>query len=839
MCRKIFYLVILAVTFSFAGNYDFFFKLQKSNYFCISTAPYQIAKFNADGKLCPAETMLHDVRIRFRNPIVEQSAVFGMALQRPFFILDGIYLSTDGVRTLSDFEDEANRLGIMDVLEELGYTPILVQFTETVRTSLDDNARYFAELLKFFNENKLIGFPDKMESGMVVMGISQGGILGRYGAYLYDIQRNKSKDAPIRLYASLDSPHQGAILPLSLYYTINFWAILGGSAEAEAFSDLIEGPGASGLLLYERQKPTSIFETINPEYEVSMSSSRFLFGEYRKAAEYQGFPSVLVAQGQLKGMSPKHPEKYFTLNRRAKKAGILMGRAESEMASYNKGEKRIAKNRVYQKFSSEQSVSITKDAEFDFIQGSTYPFAETMYNSLHAGFEDAMPSDMSVNILGVSASLSTAWDEDTLLQKNSTFIPTASAMDMKCSGNLAMRGECAFKQSSSDFPFTKPGTRSTADAAYAVDPTHPRYNEPISGRHIELPEQLSGNEESAVVKGFQVDMWRILCELANYDYDSRAKAFRNEKLEWYFLPNGNCMDQTKIPQLIRESGFVQAKKFGYARYDYKSKATENTESVRFDLPAGWHKVALFDNGRILEAGTAFEVDVTVNQTKGNWMKGEIMLSKTKNGVTQIQLHEISIPVDGKKFVAHWQLPSGEESISAYRWIRLILNSDGGNVTLSNPRIVKSLVSEEVPKVKVAKNLYPNADYSFVAWQDSTLISKYSDALGSGIRLNFDQPGYGAHLDFGGMKDLSGFSTLEIAFWPGSCQQTVVYLYSSRRPINALRNATASGAFMKASIPLDQIVDTRLTPNGMLAASRLSIQGTAVNETCLIKSVNLK
>lgn len=842
MYRKFLLSIMLAVTFTFASHYDLFFK-DESNEFCVANAPYSLKMFNAKGKRCEILALRHDVRIRIENPATSSNASLGIAVERPFFILDGIYLSTDGNRTLSDFEEEANRLGLMDVLLELGYTPILVQFTETVRTPLIENAKSFRDLLRFVNSNTFVEFPNKMESGMVIMGISQGGILGRYGAYLYDIWRSKKSDAPVRLYASLDSPHQGAVLPLSLYYTIDFWSKYGGSSEAEAFRDLIEGPGASGLLLYETEiiKQTFggkvIFETA--DHKVNTSSERFLFGRYRKAAEYKGFPAVLVAQGQLKGTTPKHYDKYFTLNRRAKKSGMLMGRAESEMTSYNEGEQRIAKNRKYEKFGSTSSSEVKKDAKFDFVQGSTYPFAETIYNSLRAGFEEAMPKGMSASVLGVSTSISTGWDEDTLLQKNSTFIPTASAMDMKCSGNLAINEDCAFKQSSSGFPFAEPGSRSSADAVYAVDPTHPRYKESISGRHIEMPEKMTASENSAVVNGFQVDIWRILCELANYDYDPQKKAFRNENLAWYFVPNGNCMDQTKIPQVIRENGYVQTKKFGYARYDYAPKATEKNGSVTFDLPAGWQKVALFDNGNKLEPGTAFEIEVTVNKAKGNWMKAELLLNKSKRGVAQIQLHEVDVPLDGSKFVARWHLPRDKETLEAYRWFRLVINSDGANITLSNPRLVKSVVPVEVPKSQVSRTIYPNSEYKLFSWNAGSLNSDYSDALGKGVNLNFDDIGRGMYFDLGEMKNMSGYSSLEISYWPGTCQHTIAFFDSYRGVNYSLKKNAVSGNFMTVNIPLEKIVNTRLTPNGMFAASRLTLQGTAVNETCIIKSIKLK
>ena len=318
MIKRIILSVLAVVACSFSAYKDFYFSESVWDGLCIAKTPTATTPVNFSGKKCNLNIPENKVRIRIVNPIENFSSGFHVAVNRPFFILDGIYLSTDGVRTLSQLQNEANRLGIMDVLVELGYTPILVQFSETVRRSLIQNAKYFEMLLKFMNRNSSIGFINNVEDGMVVMGISQGGILGRYGAYLYDIHRDKKNDAPIRLYASLDSPHQGAVLPLSLYYTIDFWSTLGGSSAAEAFKDLLNGPGASELLLYTKNRVGKAFLPVY-EYNVDASSNRFLFGEYRKAAEYKGFPSVLVAQGQLKGKVPSHPDTYFALNRSVKK----------------------------------------------------------------------------------------------------------------------------------------------------------------------------------------------------------------------------------------------------------------------------------------------------------------------------------------------------------------------------------------------------------------------------------------------------------------------------------------------------------------------------------------
>ena len=838
MIQKIALSILTATAISFAYNHDFFFRSESSGKLCVSKTPYNISKVDAQGNNCNTGNYIDDVRIRVIDPTASLLYRYGISFERPFFILDGIYLSTDGERTLAELEDEANRLGIVDVLTEMGYTPILVQFTETVRTSLEQNAETFSKLLQFINSNTSIGFSDKMENGMIVMGISQGGILGRYGAYLYDKQRNSKTDAPIRLYASLDSPHQGAVLPRSLYPTIDFWATSGGSSAAEAFKDLINGPGASGLLIYERKQKCTLPTFCDDIYRENFGNDRFLFNEYRNAAEYKGFPSVLISQGQLKGTVPQHSNVFFVLNRYAKKAGILMARIESEMYSSDAGMSKIGKNRIYKKFEEPVYSETSARTEFDFVQGSTYPFSETMYQSLHEGFEDAMPNKMTVDILGISTTLSTGWEQDLLSQKSSTFIPTASAMDMNCDGKIAMNQACAHTQSSTDFPFTNPGNRSSANAAYAVDPTHPRYNEPISGRHIELPTQLAGNENSAVVNGFRVDMWRILCELANYDYNPQAKEFRNVNLSSLFTPGTNCMDQTKMPFLIKNSGNLQKKYLAYSKYDYTPRSNAQGRWNTFEVPAGWHKVALYNTAEEIPEGTTFEVDIQVEKAKGNWMKAELLLSKGRNGAGQVQLQEIDIPLNGSSYTARWQLPANKALLNSYRWFRLVLNSDGAKVAVKDARLVRSMEIADAPKEKIAKDIYPNSKYSAHTWSSNTAISPYSDALGTGTEVNFKHASGGMYFDFGGMKNMEGYSALKITYWPGTCQYTSAYFDSYKKKPALLKYGITDGNFESLDIPLSQIVDISLTPQNKLVASRLTLQSMSADEKCLVKSIML-
>lgn len=825
---------------AFAKNHDLFFHNDGDRGLCVSYASRGVDRRNAaDSENCSV-SLKNDVRIRVVNPQANSDKKFGFDLVRPFFILDGIYLSTDSLRTLTSFHEEAMQFGLTDLLTKLGYTPILVQFSETVRNSLVENAEYFTKMLQFVNDNKFFGFPNKMEDGIVVLGISQGGILGRYGTYRYDVTR-KSTDAPIRIYGSLDSPHQGAVMPKSLFYTIDFWAKYGGSADAEAFSDLIKGPGASELLITNALAEKD--DNDDFVYENDLSNNRFLFGEYRKAVDYKKYPAILIAQGQMKGSSPVHSSTFFKLNRKATK-GVVLGRAESRMYSTDGTYKsKIAFNRKYQMMADDVERSKTDSVSFDFVQGSTYPFAKTMYNSLRSGFETAMPKDMEYLValpLGGSKkiSLSTKWDEDTLMQANSTFIPVTSALDLNCNGDLSIRKDCAFTEKYSSVNFENPGSRSSATAMYAVDPTHPRYKEPVSGRHIEMPVSASGAIDTLVLRGMQVDIWRFMCEVAKNDYDKANSVFRNRNLMGVFDPNASCMDLSKMPEIIKIGGLRNVRKFGYARYDYSTFGSEYDTSVEFDVPAGWHKVAIFDNGSGIATNGEFVVDVTVSNSKSSWMKADLLLLKAKNGASQLQLQEQDVPVDGTTRTLRWPINFAENSISGYRWFRLVLNSDGGSVVVSNPRFERSVTNEEAPSALMNRIVYPNNAFNLYPMA-YTQLSSYSDGSGYGLSATFKYAESAFFVNFGEKKNLKDYTNFKIYYWPGTCQNTKVYFDSYKEGGVSLRDGYSEGMFVGKKIPLSEIIDTDISPDHAYSASRIVFQSTYNAEKCIVRAVMLE
>lgn len=807
----------------------YFYQNSTRNDLCVSEKKSTVFCRSKENKEIKPYYTGHSMRIKILNTPEDKSSSYGFYIEKPFFIIDGIHLSTDEPRTLQQLQEDTEEFGIPNILQSLGYTPILVQFTETVRTSLQENSKMFRDLLRFISSNALFPFPNKNEDGFVILGISQGGIIGRFGAYLYDKARSSS-DAPIRMYASLDSPHQGAVMPRSLMSTIGFWATFGHSESAEAFRDLIRGPGARDLLIYQ---------TNTLAHQAKVSEDRFLFGSYRKAAEYKGFPTVLLSQGQLKGTDPAHANVYYNLNRKATLAGATVGRVTSKIGYSNDESTEISHHSIYEKGGQDIIYHSPGISSYDFVQGSTYPFAKTMYKGLREGFLDAIPNNMKTKILGAHINIGTSWDHDNLYQESSTFIPTVSAMDLLCDGDLAIRKNCAHSQKSSSINFEKPGNISTGSVIFAVDPTHPRYKEQISGRHIESP-MKSGKIDTTVLVGMQTDIWRILCEVAKYDYDQATGKFRNPKLNGMFSKSTNCMDATKMPDLIKNAGKLQTKKIAYARYDYNSKASEKDENVSFTLPAGWQKVATFNLPDDIPPGSAFEIDIRVLSPKSNWMKAELLLVRDAIGNGQIQLTETNVPQDGLVHTLRWVMPNTLNSTLHYKWLRLVLNSNGATIILSNPKIITSTKNlAENPDPISSSKIYPNSKYTATPWSDKVEIQTKTVGTAEMLYVSTAKRYDGLHFDFGKTVSMDKFTSLVVEFEPGTCTHTAVYFDAKDTGSPNLGNYSLQNGIANKILPLSKIIKTEITQNHSLSASRLKIQSTADNETCRIRSIYLQ
>ena len=782
------------------------------------------------------------LRARVISPPEKNNSRLGFQIERPFFIIDGIHLSTDEKRSLEDFEKEANTYGFPNTLKALGYTPVLIQFPHTVEKSIESNANALVSFMEFFANNQVFEWNNAHQDGFIVLGISQGGIIGRYASYLYDKAR-KNKGPQIKLFASLDSPHQGAVLPRGMLAGIDFWARGAQKAEAEEFLDLVSAPGAKDLIIYDTQmrsdkKPNS--------FEASFDKNRFLFGKYREAANYTEFPSVLISQGQLKGKSNPKPNggSYYKLSRYAEKGGGVWGRAQSN-ASYSESSNSVfAENRIYETNNIDLSWSVKGETKLDLVQGTSFPFIETFYNSFRSAFIEAIPDRFtkSYGFFGIlSLKFYGKWTDQVLNQKNSTFIPTTSALDLLCNGQISTSQNCAFNAKESDILWESPQKNSTAKAIYAVDKTHPRHSEENSGRHIEAPYKSDGSPLQNVIQGNQMDLWRLMCEVAKADYDKNNETFQNPFLMGQFHPEQSCLKPDKIPEVILNAGNEISENFKVARYDYAPQLNNTTQSVSFNLPAGWQKVALFDYGKDLPSNGIFEVVLKAENPKSNWLKADLLLFQRENGTHQLQLDEKSISPDGDYHTIRWQMPSSNTTLKNFRWLYLVLNSNGAKITIKSVRFIKSSVSSSVKATPIPfSKIYPNNQVFFVPWESTNQHQlNYQDNKGSGSRFVFNKAYEGVHWELDKTYDLSAYKNLKITYWTNTCSKSSVYIDNSQLKRVRLNNGTVQGNFSTSILPIESLVSTDAKAANHLTGYKFVLQSVMANEECIIKEISLE
>ena len=327
--------------------------------------------------------------------------------------------------------------------------------------------------------------------------------------------------------------------------------------------------------------------------------------------------------------------------------------------------------------------------------------------------------------------------------------------------------------------------------------------------------------------------------MANYDYDTNLGRFRNPKLTGYFSPNASCMDLSKMPDIIGNAGATQKTPFAYARYDYNANANERDASVRFTLPAGWKKTALWDYGGNIQAKTSFEVDVKVQNPKGNWMKAELLVCRTKACSGYLQLNEQSVPVDGRNHTLRWQMPATAGALNGLRWFRLVLKSDGAEVELSNPHMIADTHGDVPVPAKIGSPVIYPSRYDYYPWDSDVHVNPYTDGLGTGLEIKYDRARRGMHIEFGKMVSMDDYRNLVVDYWPGTCQSTLAY-FDSKKLLNAnLDNGRLQNSFVRKILPLNEIIDLDVSPQGSKSAHRLNLQSVIANERCIIKSISVE
>jgi hypothetical protein len=128
----------------------------------------------------------------------------------------------------------------IDTLQQHGYDLVLVDFYDGAR-DIRENAALVEKVINLCNTYK------NSEHSVVVAGASMGGLISRYALRNMELQ---NKPHCTRLYISLDAPHLGAYIPMSLQSALYFMAPYNSAANSFVY-DKLERPAAQQLLFYQ------------------------------------------------------------------------------------------------------------------------------------------------------------------------------------------------------------------------------------------------------------------------------------------------------------------------------------------------------------------------------------------------------------------------------------------------------------------------------------------------------------------------------------------------------------------------------------------------------------
>lgn len=172
---------------------------------------------------------------------------------------------------------------LLDALRAEGYDLILLDF-EDGADHIAKNTELLKVLIEKVNEYKT-GRED-----IVLAGASMGGQISRLALRQMELE---GTDHCTRLWISLDSPHQGANVPIGLQTTIGFLANF--SAEAEIFlNNFLRRPAAREMLLLQ------------------LPSSNSLYSQHQAFMDELGYPektrNIGIANGSLNGIPLGFPD---------------------------------------------------------------------------------------------------------------------------------------------------------------------------------------------------------------------------------------------------------------------------------------------------------------------------------------------------------------------------------------------------------------------------------------------------------------------------------------------------------------------------------------------------
>ena len=148
----------------------------------------------------------------------------------------------------------ANKDGFLDRLRELGYDIIIYRSANSTK-SIIPNAMNLVNFIKTkINDVKT------SDNELIVIGVSMGGLVCRY-ALTYMEQPSNTYDHKTKLFISMDSPQNGANVPLGFQYMAKYLNIdVDGKIEMlkKAVDDMLDSDAAKEMLIYHHTNTSNL-----------------------------------------------------------------------------------------------------------------------------------------------------------------------------------------------------------------------------------------------------------------------------------------------------------------------------------------------------------------------------------------------------------------------------------------------------------------------------------------------------------------------------------------------------------------------------------------------------
>ncbi|MDC9723189.1 MAG: hypothetical protein PSN34_10550 [Urechidicola sp.] len=195
----------------------------------------------------------------------------------------------DAIETLMSYKEGVEDIPLIEKLRLLGYDVVIVNHpiydTPPPVKTIDGGADYIERnamahiaLYQYLNQKV---FDNGSSEELTIMGPSMGGQISRY-ALAYMEQHNL--DHNTKLWVSIDSPHLGANIPISVQASIYFLGYITGEQQAkDQYDHLLNSPAGKQQLLIQHSYNSTSLPPYFQQYHTNLESN---------LPTFKGFPQI-------------------------------------------------------------------------------------------------------------------------------------------------------------------------------------------------------------------------------------------------------------------------------------------------------------------------------------------------------------------------------------------------------------------------------------------------------------------------------------------------------------------------------------------------------------------